>query len=189
MDAAMQEFGEKGYELSTVNAICKEYNISKGLLYHNFQGKDELYLICVEKCFTEMTEYLKNLDIQDDLCVYMESRLQFFSENPYYTRLFFEAVLQPPVKLREKIAKIKKPFNLLNKNVYRNVVAKMRLRDGITERQAVEYYEVMQDMFNGYFSTQVFQRSSFDAVVHEHEKHLVKILDYMLYGIAKKGEE
>ena len=59
LNAAMQEFGEKGYLRTTVNAICTHYHIPKGLLYHNFAGKDELYLICVERCFSELISYLQ----------------------------------------------------------------------------------------------------------------------------------
>lgn len=44
IQAAVQEFGVKGYAASTVGAICSEYGIAKGLIYHNFKGKDDLYL-------------------------------------------------------------------------------------------------------------------------------------------------
>ena len=44
--------------LSTLNAICSNHGISKGLLYHNFAGKDGLYLACVSYCFSDVTEYL-----------------------------------------------------------------------------------------------------------------------------------
>ena len=40
IDAAMVEFGKNGYAGGTVNNICKS-GIHKGLLYHNFSGKDE----------------------------------------------------------------------------------------------------------------------------------------------------
>lgn len=189
IQAAMQEFGKNGYEASTLNAICNDYNISKGLLYHNFKGKDELYLICVEKCFSEVTAYLQTQEIKDDLRTYMKTRFRYFSENPLCARIFFEAVLQPPSKLRSEIIELKAEFDLLNKSVYRSVLSKMTLREGITEKQALEYYGIMQDMFNGYFSSQVFLKDNISSVIEEHEKRLAKVLDYMLYGIAKRREE
>ena len=45
MESAMTEFGTNGYAGGTVNNICKA-GINKGLVYHNFSGKDELFLIC-----------------------------------------------------------------------------------------------------------------------------------------------
>ena len=56
--AAIQELGTNGYTASTLNAICSNHGISKGLLYHNFTGKDGLYLACVSHCFSDVTEYL-----------------------------------------------------------------------------------------------------------------------------------
>ena len=58
MTAALVEFGEKGYEAASINVICAESQISKGLLYHNFKSKDDLYLQCVKLCYNQMTEYL-----------------------------------------------------------------------------------------------------------------------------------
>ena len=44
--AAIQEFGANGYAAGSVNNICKT-GINKGLIYHNYKDKDELYLVCV----------------------------------------------------------------------------------------------------------------------------------------------
>ena len=41
--AAMEEFGEKGYAAASLNNICAA-GIPKGLLYHNYENKDALYL-------------------------------------------------------------------------------------------------------------------------------------------------
>ncbi|MEF9941398.1 MAG: TetR/AcrR family transcriptional regulator, partial [Lachnospiraceae bacterium] len=50
MAAAMEEFGEKNYDLSSLNNICNDNAISKGLIYHYFGNKEELYLCCVQSC-------------------------------------------------------------------------------------------------------------------------------------------
>ena len=51
MDSALAEFAEKGHGGSSVNTICAAQGISKGIIYHYFENKDELYLACVEECF------------------------------------------------------------------------------------------------------------------------------------------
>ena len=40
LDAAITEFGTKSYETASLNTVCSENNISKGLLYHHFKSKD-----------------------------------------------------------------------------------------------------------------------------------------------------
>ena len=44
LDRALSEFSEKGYGGSSVNTICAVQGISKGIVYHYFENKDQLYL-------------------------------------------------------------------------------------------------------------------------------------------------
>ena len=41
IEAAFEEFAEKGYDAATMDGICL-HGISKGMLYHYFSNKDEL---------------------------------------------------------------------------------------------------------------------------------------------------
>ena len=68
-------------------------------------------------------------------------------------------------------------------------MSSVELRDGITEEEAVEYFRQMQRMFNGYFSSSAYRHMSLDEQVNEHETSLPKLLDFMLYGIDKRGNE
>ena len=52
--AATIEFGSRSYDAVSLNAICGKYQIAKGLIYHNFKNKDELYLYCVKKSFEKL---------------------------------------------------------------------------------------------------------------------------------------
>ena len=56
--AALEEFGSKSYDAASINSICETGQIPKGLLYHNFKGKDELYLLCVKACYDELAAAL-----------------------------------------------------------------------------------------------------------------------------------
>lgn len=62
----------------------------------------------------------------------------------------------------------------------------MTLREGVTQQDALEYYEIMQEMFNGYFSSSAYAGKDLKFLGCEHENRLAKILDLMLYGIAEK---
>lgn len=186
LQAAIQEFGTNGYAASTLNAICSNYGISKGLLYHNFDGKDGLYLASVSRCFSGLTEYLKSKDIQDNLEGYMHMRFQYFSQHPHHARIFFEAVLQPPAALSAQIRELRKDFDSLNRRIYQTALSKIKLREGVTEADAIEYYEIMQEMFNGYFSSPAYANKDFHILVADHEERLSKMLNIMLYGIGER---
>ena len=44
LNAALKEFAQKGYKTASTNEIVKEAEISKGLLFHYFNNKKELFL-------------------------------------------------------------------------------------------------------------------------------------------------
>jgi len=52
LNAAMEEFLEKGYESATVDTIARKAGVSKGGLYHYFNNKEEL-LMAVNRKLTE----------------------------------------------------------------------------------------------------------------------------------------
>ncbi|MEK4876354.1 TetR/AcrR family transcriptional regulator [Bacillus sp. FSL W8-0102] len=53
LNAALKEFAKHGYEKASTNEIVKEANISKGLLFHYFKNKKELFLFLYDY-FVEM---------------------------------------------------------------------------------------------------------------------------------------
>lgn len=187
LSAAMKEFGAKGYEGASLNNIC-ETGIAKGLLYHNYENKDALYLACVEQCFHMLTESLKDADIGTDLHQYAQARLTFFREHENEARLFFESVLQPPVPLKDQISKARAPFDAFNRELCSRILDTIILRPDITKEDAIQYFALLQEMFNGYFSSPAVTGLSFADTMAAHEKELSKMLDYMLYGIANRGE-
>ena len=119
----------------------------------------------------------------------MKLRMRFFTEYPNEAHIFFEAILQPQEKLQDRIKQILEPFEQINEKIYRSVVATITLRDGITEEDAINHFRLMQRMFNGYFSSSAYRSMTLDKQIKEHEMNLSKLLDFMLYGIAKGGTQ
>ncbi|MBU5675422.1 TetR/AcrR family transcriptional regulator [Alkaliphilus sp. MSJ-5] len=191
LNAAIAEFGTKSYENASINNICNDNNISKGLIYHYFKNKDELFLNCVKTCFDALVNYLSKEDfyqddIQNSIEKYLDLRYRFFREYPYYSQIFFNALLQPPMHLKEQIKDLRNDFDALNISQYRKTICNLTLREGITEEEAIEYFFFFQEMFNGYFQSRVYESSDFNFLIEAHEVNLQKILNIILYGIAKE---
>lgn len=184
--AAMDEFGRSGYTGGTINNICKT-GINKGLIYHNFKDKDELYLFCLKKSCTELCDFLENGKCPDDPADYMKRRLEFFNSNPNEAHIFFEALLCPPPALQGRIQEELERFNTINDTVCQKALAKLTLRDGISKDDALSYVRQLQVMFNGYFSSPACRDISIAEKARRHEESMPKLLNFMLYGIAKDG--
>lgn len=189
LKAAREEFALYGYDGATVNQICQKHNISKGLIYHNFESKEELYLRCVEQAVSEFISYMSLRQFGTDFKLYMKERYTFFQANPYDSRLIFAAVMTDNADFSEKLGNARRRFDEFNRDIYLSAIKGIKLRKGISEKDALEYYTLLQDIHNGYLIGGKTAQSSFDSVFIHHEKSLEKTLDFILYGIAEKESE
>lgn len=63
VNAALKEFSENSFEKASTNNIVKSANVSKGLLYHYFKSKDELYTYLKDFVFITILDAIKkNID-------------------------------------------------------------------------------------------------------------------------------
>jgi len=58
INAALAEFAENGYEKASTNEIVKNAQISRGLLYHYFKDKEELYKMITKYAIDLLMEKL-----------------------------------------------------------------------------------------------------------------------------------
>ena len=156
VEAAIKEFGENGCAGGTMNHICRA-GVNKGLVYHNFAGKETLYLTCVQHSCNHLTEYIEQHGGTAGLQQYLSARMAFFQAFPNEAHIFFEALLNPPVQLSEQITEAIKDFNLLNERIYQATLERLALRSGISAGDALSYFHLMQTMVNGYFSSPLFK--------------------------------
>ena len=194
LSAAVKEFGGKSFDSASLNNICSESGISKGLIYHHFGNKDELYLQCVKACFAALTQHMDSggyvfTDFQRDISHYLDLRQQFFRENPEFAGLFFQTVLRPPAHLKTRIKDIRKDFDSQCARYFRSALGSITLRDDLTEDEAMEYFFIFMEMLNGYFEREAQGSADFDSLIEAHEIKLSKLLNIMIYGIAQNGGE
>lgn len=66
INAAMNEFAQKGYNLASTNEIVKEAGISKGLLFHYFGNKKQMYLFLFDYCYDIIAdEFYKKINLKE----------------------------------------------------------------------------------------------------------------------------
>lgn len=193
ISSAVEEFGSKNYDAASINSICEKGHISKGLLYHNFKSKDELYLKCVKICYDEMTLFLKSqsfevIDAKESLQKFFLVRQKFFYENPLYANIFFNAVLSPPKHLVQELLALRKDFDEYFSKFYLRILKCLALREGITEDMALEYFSIICEMFNEYFKKRADQEGDYRMLIDDHEDKMSKIFDIIFYGIAKEDK-
>ncbi|MGN1148698.1 MAG: TetR/AcrR family transcriptional regulator [Lachnospiraceae bacterium] len=183
--AAMQEFGTNGYADGSINNICKT-GINKGLVYHNFKDKDELYLECVRKSCEELLRYVRESRGEEGFVAYMSARTKFFREHEMEAYIFLETRTRPPRHLTKQIKMIYAELDGLNREIFQKELTRHELRDDVSEEEALNYYLEIQKVYNLDFKNELNSEMSPREQLALHERKIQKILDLMLYGIAKR---
>ncbi|HEL2738282.1 TetR/AcrR family transcriptional regulator [Streptococcus suis] len=183
--AALREFASQGYKGFVINELCKVDGISKGVLYHNFSGKSDLYLACVQESFEKALAIFLGEDGQvPTLAAYMERRHKFYQDFPEHSHIFFEAMIATPEELEEEIAPHKAIFLDLNEQVCQKLLSESKLKEHIDEKKALAYLRLIQDMFRSYYLT-VSSDTSLSDLATGYENQLSQVLDMMVYGIIE----
>lgn len=206
MDSALAEFSEKGYGASSINTVCAGQGISKGIIYHYFETKNELFLACVEECFQRLTAHLRqNLEkaelrqeewqesgtteeepgltrLEAGLEHYFTARQAFFQENPVYRRIFCEAVVNPPVNLQKEIQERKAEFDSLNTKILEDLLEPVALRSGITREEVVDTFRQFQDFVNANYRNPETGAQEFE----KRELNCRKAMNILLYGVIER---
>lgn len=190
MDRALEEFSERGYRGSSVNTISAAQGVSKGIIYHYFTSKDELYLACVEECFQRLTDYLREVprlemgSVQEKLERYFSARVAFFAENPIYQPIFCEAVIAPPASLLQEIQRRRADFDALTVEILEGLLRPLPLRQGFTTAEVVELFQQFQDFVNAQYRTDdLFAGDSF----FRRDEQCKKLLPILLYGVVDQS--
>lgn len=189
IDSALTEFGLHSYNEASLNTISREGNFSKGIIYHYFTNKDELYLACVAECFDSLTSFLSKEEISFDNIEkatrkYLSLRQQFFNQHPKFSNIFANALFQPPEHLKKEINAIKSKLDQFNYSFYEKILRNVELKDYVSHEEAMEYFQIFQESFNYFFQTQ--DDEDYAQLIQEHELRLGKILKFMFYGIIKE---
>lgn len=191
IDSALHEFGEKHYSDASLNTICSAGGISKGIIYHYFKDKDELYLICIKECFDLLTNYLyktvevKNVSLENALTGYFNARLAFFAEHPLYLGIFCSAIINPPVHLSAVIDKLTADFHSQSVSFLRKMLDTVKLRQGISVEEVTDVFCEYQDFVHTRFQ----MKTMGEVTLREHEQRCRRSLQIMLYGIIERTVE
>lgn len=190
LQLALNEFANYSYEKSSINRICVEGNISKGVMYHYFKDKDELYLLCIQYCYDTMIDYYKNKmveeeDWKEDIKRYFEIRYNFFKENPILQRIFFNTLFRMPEHLKDKIKRITKSLDELNINFAMRILKKMNIRYGLKPEEIIFLLDAVQNMLHNKFDGKARSNEEVDELSLEYSQVVEKWVDIILYGILQ----
>lgn len=108
LEAAMEEFTEKGYQAASTNQICAKAGVSKGLIFHYFSSKEKLYIAAVSYAVDFATQKVSAQQEEWKDFVEMaiwstKQKLDFNRNYPTVFGLIMQAYANPPGELQGKL--------------------------------------------------------------------------------------
>lgn len=197
LEAAIEEFAINGYDKASTNSIVKKANISKGLLFHYFTNKKNLFLYILDNCITNLVEKyysIKENEVEDIFERFMRlsiKKMKIIQEEPLANKLVFSALTNMPEPLKEELTErynnyvskyLPQVFEKVDTSKFRNEIDSQKAievimicMDGLANKYIQQYKNVpMEELLN-----------NIDEVMEDFNKYL----EILKFGIYKNIEE
>ncbi len=105
----MEEFAEHGYVKASTNAIVKKAGISKGILFHYFGSKKNLYFYIIDHIMDYFVDRLKGFDgnmskdLFEKIWEWTSRKMNIMSENPVAYKILLSIFNNTPDELRKEV--------------------------------------------------------------------------------------
>lgn len=109
LNAALKEFAQKGYKNASTNEIVREAGISKGLLFHYFKNKKELFLFLYDYCLdTLIKDFYNKVDLgEKDIIARLKQfsmvKLKMLEKYPDIMRFIETAYMEDFIEVKNEI--------------------------------------------------------------------------------------
>ncbi|MCI5217984.1 MAG: TetR/AcrR family transcriptional regulator [Candidatus Electrothrix sp. LOE2] len=136
MEAAINLFGERGYESTSVSSLAKTAGIGKGTIYSYFASKNEILLaFCEEELAFIHQEIRKRLDpdapLAEKMLLVLMSEFRFVTRNKEFGRTLLREMTFPKEITIDKSRMIEERFLNLFVKIFKEAQERGQLRRDI----------------------------------------------------------
>ncbi len=197
IEASFQEFGRHGYEGASTNQICQAAGISKGLLYHYFKSKENLFFSVCDRCIQDLENVFekdwfegKKSDL-DALLFFYQKQAEFFLTHPDHYHILTQILNSSCESVESYISEKQKKYREQVGLALRLFLSRSRIRAGVDKELALEIMlEMVSNLQNRYLDSIHRQQISPMMAQQILEKNLRASLNIVLNGILDpQGKE
>ena len=150
IQSATELFNDFGYTGTSINDIVKKSKLSKGILYHYFQSKDDVYLFCLSECINNFVDFMeRNISkislSKETMIRVVELRFVFFDENPQYKNLFHNIISGKPTHLSKEISEIRQVLTENNISWIKLILTEINLGKDVLESDVSLFISILQN--------------------------------------------
>lgn len=190
LSACIEEFANNGYEKASTNSIVRNSGISKGLLFHYFGSKKNVFLSTLDYSINYILN--KYYDISEDKPSDLFERMMWVSllkmrmwyEEPLMFNLVFNAFINFPDELKEEIESRYVQLNSEHMPRFFEGIDISKLRKGVPREKAVEIIMLFLGGLSQKYMGQ-YKNHSADEMLENMNKLINEINEY--FDILKQG--
>lgn len=195
INACLEEFAENGYDKASTNTIVSKAGISKGLLFHYFGNKKNLYLYLLDMTIKHFIERFYEEDTQPSKDIFEKFiqsgmiKLKIAFEEPLLFKFIMGAFVDTPKCMEDEIsARYQKIYAQTMPGFFENIDFS-KFRDDIDKKKAVEFINLCLDSLYRKYVNMAKGRASklsmeeTEAMIREQ----YEFVDMMKNGIYKKS--
>ncbi|MDO5714833.1 MAG: TetR/AcrR family transcriptional regulator [Tissierellia bacterium] len=191
INSAMKEFGENDFERASTNNIIEDAQVSKGLLFHYFGSKENLYHYLIYFTITTMSEkILKEIDwdkgdILERIWKIIYMKLKLASEYPFISDFSVQAFLHTPL---EEIIEIAPNFNMEDYNsIYTKNIDYSLFKEGLDIEKAVNVVRWSLDRYGEELMRNMKTKEDFH--MEKLAQNFYNYLDFFRNCFYKEGSD
>lgn len=155
INAAIKEFAQKGYDSASTNEIVKEAGISKGLLFHYFKNKKQLFFFLFDYCYNVVAdEFYKKVDLTERdffkrIRQAVQIKMELQTQYPEILTFIQEAMIQDSAEIKVEFDKKIQELNAVNINIIYEGIDLSKFRDDVDVQKILKIiswtFEKMSD--------------------------------------------
>jgi TetR/AcrR family transcriptional regulator len=155
INAAINEFAQKGYDNASTNEMVKEAGISKGLLFHYFKNKKQLFFFLFDYCYNIVAdEFYKKVDLAESdffkrIRQAVQIKMDLQTKYPDILTFIQEAFMQDSPEIKDEFDKKKQELNAVNIGIIYDGIDLTKFRDDVDVQKILKViswtFEKMSD--------------------------------------------
>ena len=184
LDATIEEFAVNGYDKASTNSIVKKADISKGILFHYFGSKKNLFLYIFDYCMNNLIDKYYSVkeiqpkDIFERIMWNSIRKIKITQEEPLMNRLVFSAISNMPESLKQELTERYNTYYAKEMPRFFEDIDTSKFRKDIDSQKAIELIMMCMDSISNKY-LQKYKSISVDEVFNDVEKIMDECNEYM----------
>ena len=144
LNAAMKEFGQKGFKNASTDTIAKEATISKGALFHYFNNKKDLFLFLYDYAIDILVNEMQMKFNADEKDIFVRRRqgtqlkIEILKKHPEMYDYLATAYMEDSAAVKSDIESRNKALVAMTQGILNDGIDTSKFKDDVDVKKAVD---------------------------------------------------